>query len=192
MRNARRRRMRKKKLMQKVLALGKDAEKAKRELDQHVKTSKRDIEKANSKIITLKCMTRIFWEHWRWEVEKRKEECLLHRRTKIDHLPKSSAVGHSIHQIDPCSLLNSGEAECYLGRGSFGVVTYKMYRGIGVVVKQMHIKSALEDVEHEANMIHCLCHPFLPYLFGICTTSKPDLHNFQAIQNSHTISWVHG
>lgn len=120
--------MRKKKLQQKVLALGKDAEKAKTELDQHVKTSKGEIEKANSQIITLKCMTRTFWECWKWEVEKRKDKCLLHRRTKIDHLPKSSAVSNSIHQIDPCSLLNSGEAKYYLGCGSFGVVTYKMYR----------------------------------------------------------------
>ena len=62
MRNSCRRKMRKKKLKQKVLALGKGAEKAKRELDQHVKISKREIENANSKIITLQCVTRIFWE----------------------------------------------------------------------------------------------------------------------------------
>ena len=147
MRNARRRRMCKKKLIQKVLASGKDVEKMKGELEEHIKTSKREIEKANSQIATLKCMTRTFYKRWRWEVEKRKEECLLNRRTRVGHVPKSSVHGHNIHQIDPCSLRNSGDSECYLGRGSFGVVTYKIYRGIGVAVKQMHIKSTLEDVE---------------------------------------------
>ena len=79
----------------------------------------------------------------------------------------------SIHQIDISALHNTGQALCYLGRGSFGVVTYKIYRGFGVAVKQTHIRSTLQDVQHEARMIHCLCHPFLPYLFGICTTAKP-------------------
>ena len=154
--------MRKKNLIQKVLSAGKDVEKMKGELEEHLKTSKREIKKANNQIVTLKCMTRTFWECWRWEVEKRKEEFLLNRSARVDHVSKSSVHSHNIHLIDSCSLHNSGEAECYLGRGSFGVVTYKMYR-----------KSTLEDVEHEARMMDCLCHPFLPYLFGICTTAKP-------------------
>ena len=183
MRNARIRRLRKKKIKQRILDSERDVEKVKRELEQHVKTCKSEIEKANSQIVRLKCMTRIFWERWRWEVEKRKEEYLLNTRTRVDLVPKSSACGNNIHQIDPCLLLNSGEVEHYLGCGSFGIVTYKMYRGIGVAVKQMHIKSKLEDVEHEANIIDCLCHPFLPYLFGICTTAKP----FKIVTQFHSI-----
>lgn len=186
MRNARRRRLRKKKIRQRLLASERDVEKVKRELEQHVKTSKSEIEKANSQIVRLKCMTRTFWERWRWEVEKRKEEYMLHRRTRVGLVPKSSACGSNIHQIDPCLLLNSDEAEHYLGRGSFGIVTYKVYRGIGVAVKQMHIRSKLEDVEHEATMLDCLCHPFLPYLFGICTATKPFkiVTQFQGIMDS--------
>ena len=122
-------------------------------------------------------------------MEIRKEEYMLHRRTSVGLVPKSSTCGNNIHQIDPRLLLNSGEAEHYLGRGSFGIVTSKMYRGIGVAVKQLHVKSKSEDVEHEASIIDCLCHPFLPYLFGICTATKPfkivtQLHGIMDNRNS--------
>ena len=37
----------------------------------------------------------------------------------------------------------------------------------------MHTKSAFQDVIHEAKMLSCLCHPFLPYLLGVCTSNEP-------------------
>ena len=116
-------------------------------------------------------------------MEIRKEEYMLHRRTSVGLVPKSSTCGNNIHQIYPSLLLNSVGAEHYLGRGSFAIVTSKMYRGIGVAVKQLHIKLKSEDVEHEASIIDCLCHPFLPYLFGICTATKP----FKVVTQLHGI-----
>ena len=101
---------------------------------------------------------------------------------------------YDIHEIDPCLLSDPSRArnqqEYYLGRGSFGIVALKMYRGIHVAVKQMHIKSALRDVQHEAEMTACLCHPFLPCLFGICTTTKPFkiVTQFHGFMGDHPLS----
>lgn len=171
MRNSRKRRMRKRRLRDIILASKKQVKQATVDLQHQIETSKQEIKKVNSQVVKLKCMTRTFWERWRWEIEKRKEEFLVNRRVIV---PTSDV--HSLQKVDPCLLHNPGDdkrTECYLGRGSFGIVTLKKYRGIDVAVKQLHIRSVLRDVEHEAQMIACLCHPFLPYLFGVCTASRP-------------------
>ena len=185
MRTSRRRRMRLKKNKDGLV-------KQVKQLKQQIETSKKETEKANSKIVTLKCMTRTFWERWRWEVEKRKEDLLMNSRVSSVHA--GSKDRFDIHEIDPCLLRDPScvrnEQEYYLGRGSFGVVALKMYRGIHVAVKQMHIKSALRDVQHEAEMTACLCHPFLPCLFGICTTTKPFkiVTQFHGFMGDHPLS----
>ena len=61
----------------------------------------------------------------------------------------------------------------YLGQGSFGVVKMKLFRGIKVAVKELQPRTVLSDVRKEAHTLATLCHPFLPYLFGVCTTSEP-------------------
>ena len=132
------------------------------------------MDKAKSQIVTLKCMSRTFvWERWRWEVEKRKEEFISCR--KFGSRPLSDKLSHDIHEIDPLLLTNpSGRQENhYLGRGSFGIVTLKIYRGIYAAVKQMHVKTAVQDIINEAKMLACLCHPFLPFLLGVCTSTEP-------------------
>ena len=99
-------------------------------------------------------------------MEKRKEECK----------PANDVHSHNIHEIDPRLLSNPSmcrQSDYYLGRGSFGIMTLKMYRGIYVAIKKMHAKSAFQDVIHEAKMLSCLCHPFLPYLLKVCTSNEP-------------------
>ena len=61
--------------------------------------------------------------------------------------------------------------DAWIGRGSFGVVKLQIYRGVEVAVKELLSKTLLADVQHEAKIIMKLCHPNLPFLFGICTKS---------------------
>lgn len=62
--------------------------------------------------------------------------------TRIYYKLSNDQFSHDIHEIDPQALTNpSGRhTDQYLGRGSFGIVILKMYRGIYAAVKQMHIK----------------------------------------------------
>ena len=190
MRNSRKRRMRKRKLKEIILASKREVTQAASNLQHQMQTSNKEIEKINGQVVKLKCMTRTFWERWRWEVEKRKEEFLVNKRIRVPTIDV-----HSFHEVDPCLLHNPGDdkqVECYPGRSSFGIVTLKKYRGINVAVKQLHIRSSLRDVEHEAKMMACLCHPFLPYLFGVCTASQPykivtQFHGFVTLPFSITI-----
>ena len=128
-------------------------------------------ENSESKVLTLKCMVRTFWERWRWEVEKRKEALFASTRVGYQMRPKNN----NIQEIQPDHLvpLNETSHDHFVGRGSFGVVSVKMFHGMQVAVKTLHIRSLLEDVQQEATILAQLCHPFLPYLFGICTGAKP-------------------
>ena len=123
-------------------------------------------------ILTLKCMVRTFWERWRWEVEKRKEALFTSTRMGSQLRPKNDSKIQEI-QFDHLLPVDETGQEYFVGRGSFGVVSVKMFRGMLVAVKQLHIRSLLEDVQQEATILAQLCHPFLPYLFGICTGEKP-------------------
>ncbi len=74
----------------------------------------------------------------------------------------------ALHEIEP---QNVSEIERWAGRGSFGVVKIHFYRGMKVV--SILPKTVLEDVKNEAEILTKLCHPYLPYLFGVCTKEKP-------------------
>ena len=63
--------------------------------------------------------------------------------------------------------------EVHLGQGSFSIVQLKVYRGINVAVKQYRADTEKADVSHEARVLSRLCHPYLPYLFGVCTETPP-------------------
>ena len=86
-----------------------------------------------------------------------------------------SKSNNIIQEIQPDYLVSFDKTgrDHYLGRGSFGVVSFKMFCGMQVAVKTLHIHCLLEDVQQEASMLVQLCHPFLPHLFGICTEAKP-------------------
>ena len=65
------------------------------------------------------------------------------------------------------------DEDLWIGRGSFGVVKIQLYRGIKVVCKELRVKTLLQDVYSEASILTRLSHPYLPYLFGVCTTAEP-------------------
>ena len=96
--------------------------------------------------------------------------------------PKSNS---KIQEIQPDHLVSIDETSCdhFVGRSSFGVVSVKMFRGMQVAVKTLHVRSLLEDVQQEATILAQLCHPFLLYLFGICTGAKP----FKIVMQFHDL-----
>ena len=55
----------------------------------------------------------------------------------------------------------------------FFIFSLKVYRGINVAVKQYRIRTDKIDVYDEAMILSRLCHPYLPYLFKVCTQSSP-------------------
>ena len=131
-----------------------------------------------SRIITLKRMNVTFWERWRWELEKRKEAMTMVRLGASKwHLKPTTVVHLQVQEIDSSMLadpqINGEQQECYVGRGSFGVVKLQVYRGIHVAVKEFLPRAIKEDVKNEAKILASLCHPFLPCLFGISISTKP-------------------
>ena len=133
------------------------------------------VEEGKRKVFALRRMSRCFWERWRWELAKRKEALLMCRRMAPIRTPNQPRS--RVQEIDPEMLsepsFNEEHQECYIGRGSFGVVKLQVYRGIFVAVKELLPRSLKEDVQSEAEILSTLCHPFLLYMFGICTTSRP-------------------
>ena len=118
-------------------------------------------EQAEQKVLRYKNMSRCYWERWNWELQKRKEAAALSYRNDASTSACTSAVG--LHQIEPR----------WAGRGSFGVVKINFYRGIKVVTKELLPKTLVKDVEHDASILTRLCHPCLPFLFGLCTKNEP-------------------
>lgn len=50
---------------------------------------------------------------------------------------------------------------------------HQLYHGIYVAVKEFLPHSVKDDVKNEAKLLAQLCHPYLPYLFGVTTESQP-------------------
>ena len=72
----------------------------------------------------------------------------------------------------------------YVGQGSFAVVKMKTFRAIEVAVKELQPLTMLMDVKQEVCTLSKLCHPCLPYLFGICTAKQP----YKIVMQFHCIS----
>ena len=116
---------------------------------------------AEKTVSRLKCMTITFWERWRWEVEKRKE--LMLSSTRIGRALHASIPPQNFSEIDPDALHSKPagtSSNYYIGRGSFGIASLQMFRGMQVAVKQLHTHAVLEDVQQEAGILANLCHPF--------------------------------
>lgn len=150
---------------------------------------KKEREESNKKlrqVCLYKNMARSYWERWQWELQKRREtlreqqviaRCIpkpCSTQVQAQHTPSSS----SLHEIfpdllqDPPKPDGSTEEE-YIGRGSFAVVRLQLYRGFSVAVKEFLPRTVHSDVINEASILNELCHPCLPYLFGVCTSSSP-------------------
>ena len=74
----------------------------------------------------------------------------------------SNLIGHGNKKND---------VELYVGRGSFGIVKFQAYRSLPLAVKEILPHTCAYSVRFEANIL--LTHPYLPLLFGICTTEEP-------------------
>lgn len=133
--------------------------------------------KAESIVVPFKNRAWTFWERWRWELEKRREAMtsLLRNRTfgAFDHVVSQSML----QEIGPAMIkdpvVGEDAEEHYVGRGSFGIVKVQVSRGILVAVKQYLPKSLKVNVLHEASMLGQICHPYLPFLIGVCTKKQP-------------------
>ena len=55
------------------------------------------------------------------------------------------------------------------------------YRGIHVAVKRLLPRAMKQDVEHEGRILSRLCHPYLPYFFGVIT-----------LLHCYAVSWPQG
>ena len=71
--------------------------------------------------------------------------------------------------IDPSMLedpaIDGKIRECYLGRGSFGIVQLQVYRTIAVLVKEFLPRSLVDDVTNAANLLASLSS--ISSLFGV-------------------------
>lgn len=128
-----------------------------------------------------KCMARSYWDRWQWELVKRKEAMTEQLKLRVymknrNFGAKTTPIIH-VHQIDLTHLtdpLKDGKPqEIYLGRGSFSVVRLQLYRGIKVAVKEFLPCTIFSDVQNEASILARFCHPYLPFVFGLCITARP-------------------
>ena len=155
-----------------------------KELKREIESERKEREKAESLCTKYRCMSRTYWERWRWELQQRREAMVRERMTT-----KTCSVKFVLPSIDPSMLEDpvvDGKIQetCYVGRGSFGIVRLQIYRTIPVAVKEFLPRSLVEDVTNEANLLACFCHPFLPCLFGVSLKEKP----FRLVMQYHAIN----
>ena len=134
-------------------------------------------EKQKTSTLLYKSMARTFWDRWQWELQKRKEAMQELRTGGQQRQPEShGSLLPAVHEIDPSHLtdpvIEGNSKEVYLVRGSFSV-RLQTYRDIKVAVKEFLPHSLHTDVQNEARILSIICHPHLPYVFGICTTARP-------------------
>lgn len=154
-------------------SMRRDRKKRKRQVRAAIKKAK-ELHKQNAAagpshdVVLYRQMARHYWDRWQWELQKSKEAV----RANTEQV---QTVG--LHEIEPAFLMNpnkNGEpTEVYLGQGSFSIVKLKIYRGVKVAVKQYRGRTQKADVLNEARVLSGLCHPNLPYFFGMCTQSLP-------------------
>ena len=80
------------------------------------------------------------------------------------------------HLSNVKDLKSSANRPLLLGCGVFGRCYKMYYRGMSVAVKQFNKHLSTEfDVIKEASLVKQLVHPCFPFVYGICTESKPYL-----------------
>lgn len=154
-------------------------------LEKEVDQEQRLRKESEMKVVHYRGMARSYWERWRWELNQRKEAMLQERagRMSTAEVPHLLEIDHTLLH----DTTNDG-SEIFVGQGSFGVVKMKIFRGIKVAVKELQPKTLLSDMKNEAYILAKLCHPFLPYLFGVCTVGQPYriIMQFHGIKESTT------
>ena len=154
-------------------------------------------EDSQKQVVHYRRMARSYWERWQWELRQRKEAMLRERAMSTHSSNPTKVCVTNLLEIDHTLLhdpvRDGSEKEVYLGQGSFGVVKLKLFRGIKVAVKELQPRTVLSDVRNEAHTLAKLCHPFLPYLFGVCTVLQPyriimQFHGLRETTTSLTLS----
>ena len=150
---------------------------------------------AERKVVLYKNISRSYWERWRWELQQRKDLILQERGTYHKLGPSTNCGSTSgkvkVLEIDPTMLKDPVNAdgrstETYIGRGSFAIVKLQIYRGFNVAVKKFLTSTMRVDVHKEAEVLAQFCHPYLPMLFGVVTSTVP----YRMIMQYHTLSDV--
>lgn len=86
------------------------------------------------------------------------------------------------HLSNVKDLKSSANRPLLLGCGVFGRCYKMYYRGMSVAVKQFNKHLSTEfDVIKEASLVKQLVHPCFPFVYGICTESKPFLFVSKAV-----------
>ncbi len=151
-------------------------------------------ERKSKKQVEQKClkymgMSRTYWERWRWELHMRRDTMIESKCSR-----SAPTVKLVLPSINPSMLedpiIDGKSVECFVGRGSFGIVRFQKYRGIDVAVKELLPRTLAEDVRNEAVILSLLCHPYLPCLFGICVTERPYriIMQFHAIDGTNSMN----
>lgn len=137
---------------------------------------------AEKSVTTYKSISRTYWERWRWELHKRRE---VIQELKVSTSKAAKTI--LLHEIDPSMLKDPLEGgrfkETYLARGCFGIVRLQEYRSMQVAVKEFLPRSLLVDVQNEASILASLSHPYVPFLYGVCTKKLP----LRIVMQFHTI-----
>ena len=186
------RNLRKKRIRQ-ALASAKEAEEEtlkecldSKEEQLKLETEKR--EKAESELKKFRGMATTYFERFCWEVQQRRDIMDKQKQVALGKAPSPSVkTQFLLHEINEQNLQDpvvDGKQEVvYLGRGSFGIVKVQLYREILVAVKEYQPRSLAADVKQEAALVSRLCHPYLPLLIGVCTTSAP----FRLVMQFHGV-----
>ncbi len=148
--------------------------------------SEMDLRKqAEKSATTYKGISRTYWERWRWELRKRRETIQELKIRQISKVPSTMTI--LLHEIDPSMLKDPYEdgqfKETYLARGCFGIVRLQEYRSMQVAVKEFLPRSLVVDVNNEASILASLSHPYVPFLYGVCTKKLP----LRIVMQFHTI-----
>lgn len=140
---------------------------------QHEQHLKDDMEK---RVSLYRNMSRSYWERWQWELQQRRQ-CIIRSKCPLPPGSSKTSMTGQFQEINPSMLsnLNSSakDEDAYIGRGSFAVVKLQSFRGLKVAVKELLPRTLLTDVFREASILIKLSHPYVPYLFGVCTREKP-------------------
>ena len=120
----------------------------------------------HDQVLKYKSMAKTYWERWRFELHERKQ--LLKQEKQLPDTKNSIAIANRSLLCDPHS---SDVIDIYVGRGSFGIVKFQMYREIPVAVKEFLPLTNEKDVQREASILQKLCHPYLP-LFWACALQR--------------------
>ena len=143
---------------------------------------KQESENFKTDMVLYKQMAKDYWDRWRWELQRRKEEM-----SKTASKSTACTTNHGLHQINPAYLSdphqNGKPTEVLLGHGSFSLVYLIVYRGYCVAAKRFRTGAVKDVVVNEALLLSLVNHPYLPFIFGVCTEVEP----YQLITQFHGV-----